>query len=128
MSGSGWSGGSRSGVCKEDYAANVRSILPVQMLDHELRGQTQHPIAELLESTITPRIGARALFVVAAIDFHHQVRTASDEVNYVLADRHLPPERDAEAPAAYGRKQLAFRECRPKPHLGRTSRKNRLSV
>jgi len=75
---------------------------PREVAHDELRFEPEHAVPRALERPIAPRIGARALLVVAAVDLDDEPHLRREQVDDVPAEHgHLPLEPHAEPPATH---------------------------
>jgi RHS repeat-associated protein len=80
-----------------------------QVATHELILEPEHPVPGTAKRFVPPRVGRSAPRVVAAVHLDDEARRRREEVDDIAADRHLPPEGNAEALAA---------QLLPEPVLG----------
>ncbi len=84
---------------------------------HLFRRDAQHAVPCPTQHAIAARVVAGSLDVGAAIHFHDQTRAAGVEVTDVALEHHLPPEDNAQLPAAKLLPQQPFRVRAFVPHL-----------
>ena len=94
---------------------------------HRLSRHPDHPVTELRQHPVPPRVGPRAPGVIPPIHFHDQPDAGRAEVDDVLADDDLTPKRNAQTAAAELSPEERLRGCRSEPR-GAGARSEQLST